>query len=75
MILRKKRYAYLVNWKPRKFRNYTQGWHSGSHGTGFPILNGSNVSHGCLRIDNDDIETFYKIAHNHGANTKVIISN
>ena len=27
----KKRYAYLVNWKRRKFHNYTQGWHSGSH--------------------------------------------
>lgn len=27
----KKRYAYLVNWKHRKFHNYTQGWHSGSH--------------------------------------------
>ena len=31
-ILRnKKRYAYLVNWKRRKFRNYVQGRHSGSH--------------------------------------------
>ena len=27
----KKRYAYLVNWKRRKFHNYTQGWHNGSH--------------------------------------------
>ena len=27
----KKRYAYLVNWKPRKFLNHAQGWHSGSH--------------------------------------------
>ena len=27
----KKRYAYLVNWKRRKFHNYTQGGHSGSH--------------------------------------------
>ena len=26
-------------------------------------------------IDNDDIETFYKIAPNHGANTKIIVSN
>lgn len=47
----------------------------GLHGTGFPILNGSNVSHGCMRIDNDDIETFYKVAPNHGANTKIIVSN
>ena len=23
--------AYLVNWKPRKFLNHAQGWHSGSH--------------------------------------------
>jgi lipoprotein-anchoring transpeptidase ErfK/SrfK len=45
------------------------------HGTGFPILNGSNVSHGCMRIDNDDIETFYKVAPNHGANTKIIVSS
>ena len=28
---RKKRYAHLVNWKRRKFHNYTQEWHSGSH--------------------------------------------
>ena len=31
ILIRKKRYAYLVNWKRRKFHNYTQGWHSGSH--------------------------------------------
>ena len=48
----KKRYAYLVNWKRRKFHNYTQGWHSGSHAiawaaittfvcTGFPTTSNS----------------------------------
>lgn len=46
----------------------------GLHGTGFPILNGSNVSHGCVRIDNKDIETFYNTAPNKGANTRIIIN-
>ncbi len=31
ILEKKKRYAYLVNWKRRKFHNYTQEWHSGSH--------------------------------------------
>lgn len=47
----------------------------GLHGTGTPFLNGSNISHGCMRIDNSDIEKFYKIAPNRGAGTKIIISD
>ena len=35
----KKRYAYLVNWKRRKFHNYTQGWHSGSHAIAWAAIN------------------------------------
>ncbi len=31
LTITKKRYAYLVNWKPRNFHNYAQGRHSGSH--------------------------------------------
>ena len=49
---KKKRYAYLVNWKRRKFHNCTQGWHSGFHAiawaaittfvcTGFPTTSNS----------------------------------
>ena len=34
----KKRYAYLVNWKRRKFHNYTQGWHSGSHAIAWAVI-------------------------------------
>ena len=44
----------------------------GLHGTGTPFLNGSNVSHGCMRIDNDAIREFYNIAPNRGAGTKII---
>ena len=47
----------------------------GLHGTRTPFLNGSNVSHGCMRIDNDDIQEFYKTAPNRGAGTKIIISD
>ena len=47
----------------------------GFHGTGFPLLNGTNVSHGCMRIDNGDIEEFYQTAPNHGANTKIVITD
>lgn len=47
----------------------------GLHGTGFPIANGSNISHGCIRIDNDDIEKFHSIAPNRGAGTAIIISD
>lgn len=47
----------------------------GLHGTGTSFLNGSNVSHGCMRIDNDDIQEFYKTAPNRGAGTKIIISD
>ncbi len=28
---KKKRYAYLVSWKRRKFRTWYKRWHSGSH--------------------------------------------
>lgn len=46
----------------------------GLHGTGLPLLNGTCVSHGCMRIDNNDIRKFHKIAPNRGAGTKIIIS-
>jgi lipoprotein-anchoring transpeptidase ErfK/SrfK len=46
----------------------------GLHGTGFPMFNGTQVSHGCIRIDNDDIRQFHKIAPKHGTNTKIIIN-
>lgn len=64
-------YFYRTN---HKNDNSTSLSGVGLHGTGFPILNGSNVSHGCIRIDNDDIETFYNTSPNKGANTKIIIN-
>lgn len=44
----KKRYAYLVNWKCRKFHNYTQWWHSGSH-----AKRGLLLPHSCVRVSYD----------------------
>lgn len=64
-------YFYRTNHKNEDSGNLSG---VGLHGTGFPILNGSNVSHGCVRIDNKDIETFYNTAPNKGANTKIIIN-
>lgn len=64
-------YFYRTNHKNEDSGNLSN---VGLHGTGFPILNGSNVSHGCIRIDNDDLETFYNTAPNKGANTKIIIN-
>lgn len=65
-------YFYRTN-----HRNSNSGKASGIglHGTGFPILNGSNVSHGCIRIDNRDIRKFYETAPRNGANTKIIITD
>lgn len=45
----------------------------GLHGTGRPFFNGTNLSHGCVRLDNDVIDQFYEIAPKHGAGTKVIM--
>lgn len=45
----------------------------GIHGTGFPIFNGTNVSHGCVRVDNRAIRKFHKIAPNQGAGTKIVM--
>lgn len=47
----------------------------GLHGTGMPIFNGSNISHGCMRVDNSTIKQFYKKAPNRGSGTKIIISD
>lgn len=47
----------------------------GLHGTGMPIFNGSNISHGCMRVDNSTIKQFYKKAPNRGAGTRIIISD
>lgn len=45
----------------------------GLHGTGTAFLNGTNISHGCVRVDNDVICDFYEKAPNHGAGTKIIM--
>lgn len=45
----------------------------GLHGTGFPIFNGTNVSHGCIRVDNRAIRRFHRIAPNQGAGTKIVM--
>jgi lipoprotein-anchoring transpeptidase ErfK/SrfK len=45
----------------------------GLHGTGLPMFNGTNVSHGCVRVDNKTMDEFYDIAPNHGAGTKIIM--
>lgn len=47
----------------------------GLHGSGLPFLNGTAVSHGCMRIDNDDLKKFHEIAPRHGANTKIVITD
>lgn len=45
----------------------------GIHGTGFPIFNGTNVSHGCVRVDNRAIRKFHRIAPNQGAGVKIVM--
>lgn len=45
----------------------------GLHGTGTAFLNGTNISHGCVRVDNDVICDFYEKAPKHGAGTKIIM--
>lgn len=45
----------------------------GLHGTGSPIFNGMDVSHGCVRLDNKDIEWFHDNFKNSGAGTRFII--
>lgn len=62
-------------WFYRTSHKYKNGTSSGIgiHGTGSPIFNGTNVSHGCIRVDNKAIEKFYKTAPNKGAGTKIVI--
>lgn len=45
----------------------------GIHGTGNPLFNGMNISHGCFRVDNRAIEKFHDIAPNNGGGSKIII--
>lgn len=45
----------------------------GLHGTGTPYLNGTNLSHGCIRIDNKVIEDFYNSAPKKGQGAQIII--
>jgi len=45
----------------------------GIHGTGNPLFNGMNISHGCFRVDNRAIEKFNKIAPNKGAGANIVI--
>ncbi len=45
----------------------------GIHGTGNPLFNGMNISHGCFRVDNKAIEEFNRIAPNKGAGASIII--
>lgn len=33
----------------------------GLHGTGNPLFNGGNISHGCIRTDNSFIDKLYKL--------------
>lgn len=45
----------------------------GIHGTGNPLFNGMNISHGCFRVDNGAIEKFNKVAPNKGAGANITI--
>lgn len=45
----------------------------GLHGTGNPLFNGMNISHGCFRVDNRAIEKFHKIAPRQGRGTKIVV--
>lgn len=45
----------------------------GLHGTGNPLFNGMNISHGCIRIDNSAIEKFHEIAPNNGRGASIVI--
>lgn len=45
----------------------------GLHGTGNPLFNGMNISHGCIRIDDSAIKKFHDIAPNNGKGTKIVI--
>ena len=62
-------------WFYRTSHRYKSGSISGIgiHGTGKPIRNGTNVSHGCIRVDNDAIERFHDTAPNKGAGTTIAI--
>lgn len=45
----------------------------GIHGTGTPLFNGMNISHGCFRVDNSAIEKFHEIAPNNGRGAQIVI--